>query len=75
MVPEKINIATVHDRLIEGIKNFFDQCGTEKAIIGLSGGIDSAVVASLAVQMVVARVAVQPVVAGPAGEKVVFVAS
>ena len=50
MVPEKINIATVHDRLIEGIKNFFDQCGTEKAIIGLSGGIDSAVVASLAVE-------------------------
>ena len=50
MVPEKINIATVHDRLIEGIKNFFDQCGTEKAIIGLSGGIDSAVVPSLAVE-------------------------
>jgi NAD+ synthase (glutamine-hydrolysing) len=50
MESDKINIATIHDRLIEGIKTFFNQCGSEKAIIGLSGGIDSAVVASLAVE-------------------------
>lgn len=36
--------------LILGIKSFFSQTGFSKAVLGLSGGIDSALVAYLAVQ-------------------------
>lgn len=50
MVFREPTIVEIHDRLVEGIKEFFKKCGQDKAIIGLSGGIDSAVVASLAVE-------------------------
>jgi len=43
------SIAQLHDALILGIKSYFRRAGMSKAFIGLSGGIDSAVVASLAV--------------------------
>lgn len=36
--------------LIRGIKDYFAKTGFDSAVIGLSGGIDSAVIASLAVQ-------------------------
>ena len=36
--------------LIVGIRDYFERTGFKKAIVGLSGGIDSAVVAALAVQ-------------------------
>ncbi|MBE6230179.1 MAG: NAD(+) synthase [Bacteroidales bacterium] len=44
-----LRIDEVHDRLVEGIRIFFGNNGRQKAVIGLSGGIDSAVVATLAV--------------------------
>lgn len=44
------NIANIHDTLIRGIKEFFSRAGMNKAVLGLSGGIDSAVVAALAVR-------------------------
>ena len=44
------NIADIHDRLIKAIRRFFRQAGMDKAVLGLSGGIDSAVVASLATE-------------------------
>lgn len=44
--PEKI--ALIHDALVMGIKNYFDKLGFSKAILGLSGGIDSAVTMALA---------------------------
>jgi NAD+ synthase (glutamine-hydrolysing) len=45
---EKLNIAQVYDALIMGIKDYFSKMGFTKAILGSSGGIDSAVVLALA---------------------------
>ena len=47
---EDKDIAQVHDALILGIKDFFRKNGFKQAILGLSGGIDSAVVAALATE-------------------------
>lgn len=43
------NIASVHDALVLGIRDYIGKIGFNKALIGLSGGIDSAVTAALAV--------------------------
>ncbi|MES2445565.1 MAG: NAD+ synthase [Bacteroidota bacterium] len=42
------DIAQIHDALILGIKDYFKKSGFSKAVLGLSGGIDSAVVCALA---------------------------
>ncbi len=42
------DIAQIHDALIIGIKDYFNKSGFTKAILGLSGGIDSAIVCALA---------------------------
>lgn len=39
----------VHDALVMGLRDYFKKCGFKSAVLGLSGGIDSAVVACLAV--------------------------
>ena len=39
----------VHDALVLGTRDYLHKCGFKKAVLGLSGGIDSAVVAALAV--------------------------
>lgn len=44
------NIAQIHDALILGIKDYFNKLGFKKAILGSSGGIDSALVLTLAVE-------------------------
>jgi NAD+ synthase (glutamine-hydrolysing) len=44
--PQKI--ALIHDALVMGIKNYFQKLGFKKAVLGLSGGIDSAVTMVLA---------------------------
>ena len=38
----------IHDALVLGIRDYFGKLGFQKAVLGLSGGIDSAVVAVLA---------------------------
>ncbi|MCF7729350.1 MAG: NAD(+) synthase [Chthoniobacterales bacterium] len=38
----------LHDALVLGIRDYLRKCGLEHALLGLSGGIDSAVVAALA---------------------------
>ncbi|WP_291858980.1 NAD+ synthase [Marinilabilia sp.] len=43
-------IELIHDGLILGIRDYFYKSGIKKAVIGLSGGIDSAVTAALAVK-------------------------
>jgi NAD+ synthase (glutamine-hydrolysing) len=45
---KKEKIQLIHDALIMGIQNYFGKLGLRKVILGLSGGIDSAVVAVLA---------------------------
>jgi NAD+ synthase (glutamine-hydrolysing) len=42
------DIAQIHDALILGIQDYFRKSGFKKAVLGLSGGIDSAVVCALA---------------------------
>ncbi|MDR2556439.1 MAG: NAD(+) synthase, partial [Bacteroidales bacterium] len=44
------NIQLIHDALVVGIRDYFKQAGIKKAVVGLSGGIDSAVILALAVQ-------------------------
>ena len=41
-------IADVHDLLVGKIQKYFESAGLKKAVLGLSGGIDSAIVAALA---------------------------
>ncbi len=43
-----LNIASIHDALLLGIKDYFQKMNFKKAIIGSSGGIDSAVTIALA---------------------------
>ncbi len=47
-VQEKDKMTLIHDGLVMGLQNYFGKLGFKKAILGLSGGIDSAVVAVLA---------------------------
>ena len=44
------NIDEIHQALILGIRDYFGKMGFNKAILGASGGIDSAVVQALAVE-------------------------
>ena len=47
--PERAgDIEQIHDALILGIQDYFRKSGFSKAVLGLSGGIDSAVVCALA---------------------------
>ena len=43
-------MALIHQALCFGIRDYFDKHGFTKAVLGLSGGIDSAVVAALAAE-------------------------
>lgn len=42
------DIEQIHEALILGIKDYFEKSGFTKAVLGLSGGIDSAIVCALA---------------------------
>ena len=42
------DISQIHDALILGVQDYFGKSGFTKAVLGLSGGIDSAVVCALA---------------------------
>ncbi|MBK8493135.1 MAG: NAD+ synthase [Saprospirales bacterium] len=46
----KDKMALIHDALVCGLKDYFGKLGFKKAILGLSGGIDSAIVAVLAAE-------------------------
>ena len=48
VLEENLNIGQVHDALVLGIKDYFTKMGFTKAILGSSGGIDSAVCLALA---------------------------
>ena len=43
-------VETIHKALLVGLQDYVKKCGFKKVVIGLSGGIDSAVTAALAVQ-------------------------
>ncbi len=44
------DVALIYDALVMGIRDYFTKMGFKKAILGLSGGIDSAVVLALAAE-------------------------
>lgn len=44
----KHKIALIHDALVTGVRDYFGKLGFKKAILGLSGGIDSALTCVLA---------------------------
>ncbi len=46
--PPHSKMSLIHDALVLGIKDYFRKLGFQKAILGLSGGIDSAIVVCLA---------------------------
>lgn len=46
----KDKMTLVHDALVTGVKDYFAKLGFKKAILGLSGGIDSAVTLVIAVR-------------------------
>ncbi len=47
---DRVEIADIHDALVMGIRNYFQKLGFTKAILGLSGGIDSALTSALAAE-------------------------
>lgn len=52
VVPLSTGIASVYNALVLGLRDYVLKCGFNSVLIGLSGGIDSAVVAALAVEAV-----------------------
>lgn len=46
----KEGIECIHDALVMGIRDYLHKSGFKKAVLGLSGGLDSAVTAALAVE-------------------------
>lgn len=51
-VPERTDVADIHDALVLGLRDYLAKCGFRQVVIGLSGGIDSAVTAALAVSAI-----------------------
>jgi NAD+ synthase (glutamine-hydrolysing) len=49
-LPSVEKIKLIHDALVIGIRNYFHKLGFKKAILGLSGGIDSALTLVLATE-------------------------
>jgi NAD+ synthase (glutamine-hydrolysing) len=43
-------IGTIHDALVLGLRDYVRKCGFKTVVLGLSGGIDSALTAALAVE-------------------------
>ena len=48
VIPESSEISHIHDALVLGIRDYFAKTGLKTAVVGLSGGIDSAVTLALA---------------------------
>ncbi len=48
--PKEHGMELVYNALVLGIRDYFKKCGFRQAVIGLSGGIDSAVTAAIAVE-------------------------
>ena len=44
---KKFDVGQVYNTLVESVKRYFSHLGVKKAVVGLSGGIDSAVVAAI----------------------------
>ncbi len=47
---EENEVAAVHDALVMGVRDYVGKCGFSSVVLGLSGGIDSALTAAIAVE-------------------------
>jgi NAD+ synthase (glutamine-hydrolysing) len=63
-VPQE-EIASVHQALVMGVRDYMDKCGFSSAILGLSGGIDSAVTCCIAAEAIGAENVVAVTMPGP----------
>jgi len=50
IVESRSDIANIHDALVLGLRDYLGKCGFSQVVVGLSGGLDSAVTAALAVR-------------------------
>ncbi|NLX13160.1 MAG: NAD+ synthase [Phycisphaerales bacterium] len=48
--PYPVDIAHIHDALVLGTRDYVHKCGFRKVVLGLSGGVDSAVTAAIATE-------------------------
>ena len=48
--PPRTGMASIHAALVLGLRDYAHKCGFKTAVLGLSGGLDSAVVAALAAE-------------------------
>jgi len=48
--PVRENIASVHAALVLGLRDYVQKCGFRSVVLGLSGGIDSAITAAIAAE-------------------------
>jgi NAD+ synthase (glutamine-hydrolysing) len=48
--PQRETMQDLHDALVLGLRDYLHKCHFKSAVLGLSGGIDSAVVAAIAVE-------------------------
>jgi NAD+ synthetase len=49
-LPERVPAADLHDALVLGLRDYVRKCGFKSCVLGLSGGIDSALVAAIAAE-------------------------
>lgn len=64
-VPATSEIEAVYDGLVLGVRDYLRKCGFSKAVIGLSGGIDSSITAALAVDALGAKNVIGVAMPGP----------
>jgi len=66
--PQK-NIESVYEALLLGLRDYIQKCGFSKVVIGLSGGIDSAVVCCLAKEAIGSKNVLGITMPGPFSSK------
>ncbi len=69
------HIESVYQALVLGVRDYLKKCGFKKVIIGLSGGIDSALVACIAVEAIGADNVLGVTMPGPYSSKGSFLDS
>ena len=67
-VPQE-EIASVYQALVLGVRDYMRKCGFTSALVGLSGGIDSAVTCCIAVEAIGAKNVVAVTMPGPYSSK------
>ncbi len=62
---EEDEVDALYDALVLGVRDYIGKCGFSQAVIGLSGGIDSAITAAIAVEALGAQNVMAAAMPGP----------